>query len=245
MLASRLQVLRIVFLVCGSVLAACSTTTEVNVDDLPDGEAGATATGGTSGMGGASGASGGAAAGGEPGHGGHGASAGQGGEPGNDPLDCGRYCDTIGRNCSSVPQYPSRDSCLAACATWPVGTLDDRSGHSLGCRLYHSNAAEADATTHCPHAGPAGVGTCGDNCEGYCSLMLELCPGQYESLLACTTTCAAMAGVDATEYQADASGDNLQCRIYHATFAAESSGALREVHCQHASSVPTAPCAGP
>jgi hypothetical protein len=49
-----------------------------------------------------------------------------------------------------------------------------------------------------------------------------------------------MKGITDKQYVVGTSGNNLQCRLYHATFAAEG---FPDVHCPHASPTPTAPCA--
>ena len=36
-------------------------------------------------------------------------------------------------------QYASRDACMALCPTFPVGTLSDITGNTLGCRLKLAN----------------------------------------------------------------------------------------------------------
>jgi len=71
--------------------------------------------------------------------------------------------------------------------------------------------------------------------------MAAVCPAVYEDDATCRSACVAMEGVDQVDYQIGGTGDNLQCRIYHATFAAEGNP---ELHCQHASPTPTSPCSG-
>lgn len=207
---------------------ACSSTSVVDDDD---GEAGSSGQAGSAGTVGSAGSAGSA---------GNMGSAGAAGSAGGaSQVLCEQYCTLIETNCGDLPQFPDRASCLGACATWPLGAEEDRAGNTLACRTYHATAAAADATTHCPHAGPAGVGTCGTPCEGYCTLVMAICPGEYESTSVCSAACAQMSGADMETFRTEGAGDNLECRIYHATFAAAGNTA---VHCPHTSATPTSPC---
>jgi hypothetical protein len=140
-----------------------------------------------------------------------------------------------------VKQYKSDTSCLNSCAAFLLGSSKDTSGNTLGCRAHYATLAATEPATNCAAAGPAGGGRCGSNCDAYCALMARTCATVFEDDLQCRTDCLAMVGVDELAYRFGASGDNLQCRIYHATFAAEG---FPELHCPHASPIPTAPCAG-
>ena len=75
-------------------------------------------------------------------------------------LDCSTYCTEIQNNCTGASlQYASTAECMAACASFPVGTsmVTDMTGNTLGCRIYHAgDPAKMAAATHCPHAGPGG-----------------------------------------------------------------------------------------
>jgi hypothetical protein len=58
------------------------------------------------------------------------------------------------------------------CGAWPVGTDNDTSGNTLGCRAYHAGAvALLGSTDHCYHAGITGAdiktnaSVCGSQCE--------------------------------------------------------------------------------
>lgn len=163
-------------------------------------------------------------------------------------LDCPTYCTQIQANCTGAnAQYPTEADnahCLASCASFPLGTAADKSGNTLGCRLYHSGApAKMDAATHCPHAGPGGdkiggMGTCGDVCTSFCTLEIKACGvtgdagghGQYASMADCMTACAAFPNPTAL-YAPMAHGDSLACRLYHATNAAVTGQAA--THCPH------------
>ena len=91
-------------------------------------------------------------------------------------LDCTSYCTTITGACTAANlQYSDMATCVASCAHFPVGTLADMGGDTLGCRLYHANAAKTDPGTHCVHAGPGGGGVCGMPCMGFCDLVVAEC----------------------------------------------------------------------
>lgn len=131
---------------------------------------------------------------------------------------------------------------MNSCVAFAPGSLTDTTTNTLGCRFSHALSAAESPDPNCAAAGPSGGGVCGTNCEAYCSLMLAICPSVYEDQTTCLSSCAKMTGVNDVAYHFGASGDNLPCRIYHATFAAEGSP---EIHCVHASPTPALPCAVP
>ncbi|MBI1944538.1 MAG: hypothetical protein HYS27_02520 [Deltaproteobacteria bacterium] len=143
---------------------------------------------------------------------------------------CASYCATITDNCTGgSAQYTDEAECLDFCNDdflhWSeLGTTEDADGHSLGCREYHAGAADNDA--HCEHAGPTGAGVCGDLCEVYCHAMTTYCAASYTDYAACEAACA---GFATTGNVNDATGDTVQCRIYHAGFAVNDAS-----HCDHA-----------
>ncbi len=148
---------------------------------------------------------------------------------------CDTYCTTILANCSAgVAQYKDKDTCMGACSGMTPGTVGATSGNSLECRAYHSKAAAMDATTHCPHAGPAGDGAsnCGANCESFCSLAMAKCAGTFSNLTECTTECALLAGNTDHYNSGLTSGNTFGCRMYHLSVAS-TSDALKTVHCPH------------
>lgn len=162
---------------------------------------------------------------------------------GSDP-DCQTYCDTIMANCTGEnAQYASAESCMGACAAFDVGTAADTSGNTVGCRSYHAGAAEADAATHCVHAGPGGAGACGTNCEGFCAIAASACTDanqQFADDAACMTAC--MAFDDSEPYDAsDAAGATLACHLYHLTVAA-TDAASADTHCGHIIEDAAGPC---
>lgn len=168
---------------------------------------------------------------------------GTGGAGGQD-LSCRNYCTAINTACAAgaAIQYKSDLSCMNSCPAFPSGTIGDTSNNSLGCRYSHALAAASNPDQNCAAAGPSGGGVCGTNCDAYCFLMAQICPSVYEDLTVCNSACITMVGVNDTAFHTNVSGDTLQCRIYHATFAAEGSP---DIHCVHASPLPALPCATP
>jgi hypothetical protein len=154
-------------------------------------------------------------------------------------LTCVDYCSTIAANCTDANlMYASTAECMATCLKFPEGEVTDTGGNTLGCRLYHAgNAAGgvANANTHCRHAGPGGDGVCGANCEGFCTIVQGSCSTlpdpPYASLGACMTACAGYTAQP--PYVANATGNNLACRLYHATAATANPG----THCPHTAMV--------
>lgn len=174
--------------------------------------------------------------------------------------DCATYCSTIQANCAGAnAQYPAMTNCMAACASFALGTSGAQTGNTLGCRLYHAGApAIANPALHCPHAGPGGdlttvvdpPGTCGDACTSFCTLEIKACgttvsapaTGQYTDMNACLSTCKAFPNANHL-YSPSSKGDSLACRLYHATNAAITGNAT--AHCPHTGPSPsgaTNPC---
>jgi hypothetical protein len=78
----------------------------------------------------------------------------------------------------------------------------------------------ADATTHCPHAGPAGDGVCGGNCESFCSLAATTCPAVYQQFAPdCMTACGGFSMTPARYTTTTVTGNTFPCRMYHLTLA--------------------------
>jgi hypothetical protein len=137
-------------------------------------------------------------------------------------LSCDGYCSTIMANCAgATAQYETLEDCVAVCASFPEGSAADQSGNTLGCRTYHAGAAENDPGTHCTHAGPGGDGVCGQNCDGYCQIVMASCTGAnevYASEAECQTDCAAH-GTDVKYDVSKDSGNQVACLLAHATGA--------------------------
>ena len=157
---------------------------------------------------------------------------------------CDEYCTAVMASCgadTTTAQYASYDDCMSYCDGWaklPLGTAGDTEGNTVGCRTYHAGVAatsDDDAILHCPHAGPHGGGVCGSWCSVYCDLSAVNCTGGNELFSGaddCMSACSAYAEDGAG---GDASGDSVQCRIYHLGVAgSDPAGGSAETHCPHA-----------
>jgi hypothetical protein len=162
-----------------------------------------------------------------------GGDAGGGGEP-----TCAAYCRLFQDACSGQPNHAYADAaeCAGVCsrvANWPLGTSDDVSSNTVGCRIYHANAAsEGDPELHCGHAGITGGDVCGSWCVNYCSLSVGICDGanaQYDDFEDCLEDCDKIPDGGTI---GDVSGNSIQCRMYHLQAASSFPGAAR-VHCPH------------
>lgn len=149
---------------------------------------------------------------------------------GADP--CPQYCTLVSDHCAGdQAQYSGQGACEAVCAAIPPGSEDDQLGNTVGCRTYHAINAAEDPGTHCVHAGPAGGGVCGGNCESFCSLALELCTDDlavWTDVESCLTDCGQFPD-DVPFSETQVSGDSLACRLYHLTVAA----LQPDPHCSH------------
>ena len=101
-------------------------------------------------------------------------------------------------------------------------------------------AAGTEQAAYCRQAGPGGDGRCGSNCEGYCTLMMEVCSPnvtsiyRYKNMNECTDACEALPVSDVPYSSAGvlvADGNHVQCRLFHVTSAAMLDA---EEHCEHA-----------
>lgn len=159
---------------------------------------------------------------------------------------CERLCSTVLAACPdrasedavSYAVYDSRFTCLEQCTRLPLGEPDDQTGNSVYCRLNNAALAEllpGERASACPAASAGGDGICGDNCEGYCVLMAQICPGSFTSAEACRRDCASVPDVGGFDIH-DIEGNTLQCRLYH--LAAATVSPIN--HCPHAAGA--APC---
>lgn len=188
-------------------------------------------------------------------------------------LDCPTYCSEVQASCTGASaQYVDAEHCMAACSAFTVGTstVDDRTGNTLGCRIYHAGGpAMAEPSAHCAHAGPAGdsitampPGGCsgGDVCESFCAIQIKACgsldeplPGdptdatnnslyRYRNMGSCVRACAAYNKTH--PYSTTAAGDSLACRLVHATNAAIAVMPNAVEECQYTGMPARGPCAG-
>lgn len=158
----------------------------------------------------------------------------------DDPMktpDCNTYCTFLLASCNAttddkgvdVSVYESMDDCLATCQALPQGLNKDVDGDSVGCRHYHTYNAIGDWRGHCPHAGPAGDGHCGSNCEAYCHIVASSCMNDFaaaygsgsDAEAACEADCGNLDGAakDSGYTIPTATGNNVQCRIKEAVGA--------------------------
>jgi hypothetical protein len=161
------------------------------------------------------------------------------GDAGADLTECEHYCATVMQACSGPNAvYDSAFTCERQCEFFEVGSAGDETGNTLDCRVTNAEVAlrfSGERQTACPAAGPGGDGVCGDNCEGYCTLMQAEC-GEYDSRNACLDACRAvpdLGGFDVSIIE----GNSVQCRLYHLNAALVSP--LN--HCPHAAGA--YPCA--
>lgn len=171
---------------------------------------------------------------------------------------CDAYCTSIAANCVGAnQQYPgdasNKASCLEACKSFPQGTAADTMGNTLGCRVYHTDAAKGVPATHCEHAGPLGGGQCGDSsgatdteleCASFCAIATDVCGTIWPADDDCRTQCLTVA--NATAYNINVTtGANLACRMYHLSVAASfpAPDAGRATHCGHTRITTPAPAA--
>jgi hypothetical protein len=160
---------------------------------------------------------------------------------------CAFYCGEVMANCTGAnAQYPSMASCLAVCAALPVGTVDDTSGDTLGCRQHYGGAPAMGApAVNCTNAGPTGgdlnvpdggTGVCGSGCQAFCDIVTATCTNlnqQFADTPVCLADCATYATLRSPPYSiADTVTNDFGCRMYHLTLAA-SSPASATTECPH------------
>ncbi len=144
---------------------------------------------------------------------------------------CERYCALVEDTCEGENrQYQSGQICEAVCASidpGEVGVLGD----TVECRYSQAIQAAEDPVQFCGPAGPTGGDVCGGRCGAFCTLAMNLCPGElalWPDVSACVADCGAFP--DDVPYNASvASGDSFACRIYHLTVASLDPN----THCPH------------
>lgn len=138
---------------------------------------------------------------------------------------CIEYCQLAESSCNTDDTRIFADDaeCYATCADYPttgfVGTVADRWGDSVQCRIAHlETAASLDPATHCPHGSPEGGGKCTgvSPCARYCAFMEENCVGAVSPfdpenfLNQCFEACLLYAE---TGDENATSGDSYECRL--------------------------------
>jgi serine/threonine-protein kinase len=154
---------------------------------------------------------------------------------------CDRYCDLVMKNCTGAnAEYLSREICMKMCPAFEIGvTVGDTATGTLGCRLFHANAAESAPADHCRSAGPLGGRHCGkDPCEPFCALAVTYCAppkavpypgGVPECQAACKSYPYLVGNAGDTTLE---SGNTLNCRLWHLE-TAYTSDDFGMFHCSH------------
>jgi len=188
-------------------------------------------------------------------------------------LDCPSYCAEMDAHCTGAnAQYSDAAHCSSACKSFTVGAsqITDRTGNTLGCRIYYAGVPSmTDPGTHCVHAGPGGdlfsasppAFCAGDDvCVSFCTLEIMACgtemdplPGmpldgnnnplyQYQDMADCMFWCGKF---DKTHvYSTTAVGDSLACRMLHATEASIAVKPDGATHCYETSPFSERVCSG-
>jgi hypothetical protein len=150
---------------------------------------------------------------------------------------CDHYCQILEANCVGAErQYASPEACQAVCEHLEPGEPGAVTGNTVECRIQRAELAgrTGEPANYCASAGPGGAGHCGEDCEGFCSVMSAECleMGNWrECLDACASVPNLSGPPDNLGYDASIqSGDSLQCRLFHVSAAS-----LDPVtHCSHA-----------
>lgn len=136
-------------------------------------------------------------------------------------AECEAYCNDVMTACSGqFAAYLSRASCVRTCDAFPRGEASQQ--NTVECRAQKANIAVTtkEPASDCPAAGPFGIGACGSTCDAYCSLLAELCPEEASAVTNCNASCEALLVSKVYDLSKLATGDTLECRIHHLSFAA-------------------------
>lgn len=144
---------------------------------------------------------------------------------------CSAYCSAYTTSKCTLKDSTDTTQCEAGCALLTLGDSIGGTDNTLGCRQGQLDAVVAAEDAQCIGASfisPA----CGSRVDLYCDLMASACPTVYPTLDSCKKTAAQLVVASTDVPLTGATGDNLQCRIYHAANAALTANKL---HCTHAS----------
>ncbi len=154
------------------------------------------------------------------------------------PANCKDYCTLMQATCVSASangQYIDQATCEKMCAKFPPGDAGATAGNNFACHAYHASVAAqsgANATIHCPHAGPYGYGGCGSETENFCFMYNAQCTGGGNYGGNCPTTFGTV--VDTTDSGSFLPGTGPRdCREYHLENA-YSGNVTTGSHCDHA-----------
>jgi hypothetical protein len=174
----------------------------------------------------------------------------EGGAVPSEPTSlCADYCEDIMTGCTEdLLQYRDMAQCMKVCSYFPEGELSsNEDDNTVACRLRAASRARyaggTELVAYCREAGPGGDGTCGSNCDGYCTLMMGVCTAKaagnfrYDSADECLQVCddLPLGSVSYSVLDPEVSdGNHVQCRLFHVTSAAMLDA---EEHCEHAMGV--------
>ncbi len=165
-------------------------------------------------------------------------------EEGEHSSQCQEYCKTVLEACPT--DYTGMPTCLGVCDLLDPGDPVEPAStpNSVACRLNAAkqalNVGGEDKDDFCQAAGPGGNGSCGDNCESYCSLVEQAC-GEFDAKVPnCPKKCQAFGDSGRFDVApgADHEGDTVQCRLVHVSSATVDP----EGHCTHADFHPSLWC---
>ncbi len=161
-------------------------------------------------------------------------------------LSCQNYCNGIQAACTaSFKEYETPEACLATCEELQLGTAEDTTGNTVGCRMRSVQLAKdtGELGDYCPIAGPVGGGSCGTRCDNFCALFVPTCGAfsDYKDTASCLAFCQASPDNADWDPQIPEQKDHdasIQCRIWHL------SNAFLDptLHCGHAAG--TTKCEG-
>jgi len=149
---------------------------------------------------------------------------------------CENYCYFSQLNCmDGNKQYADTATCMTYCANMPDAPWNEM-GDNVGCRLLNTFSAGLNPPflrgEQCANGGPSGNNKCGSWCDVYCGLAMNNCQDAnalYENYTVCNETCQMF---NVSGHVNDASGDSVECRIYHLGVAG-TSPANAAIHCPH------------
>jgi hypothetical protein len=153
---------------------------------------------------------------------------------------CNEYCDAVMDTCKDdFAVYKNREQCMGVCTKLPPGDDQEKiDENSVHCRLNHMDSARLEPED-CRNVGPGGNGVCGTDCEAYCILFKETCPGDFKyDDETCLQNCAGLIDQPGRyNLEKDHDGDTIECRLVHTTSATVEP----LTHCAHATIVPAKP----
>jgi hypothetical protein len=164
----------------------------------------------------------------------------------NSPA-CNDYCSKVMTACPGhFAVYSSADACLGVCRRLPPGDEVEPAPNTLACRRKQVEFAitTQEPRDYCPAAGPGGAGTCGTNCESWCTLLQQTCPKEYSAMPDCPRACSALKDTGKFDADLDHDGDTIQCRLVHVSNA-NSNASAPATHCGHAALVSSEYCEAP